>query len=340
MLKVFLCQLKIGIIILNFVLQDQFFFMINKSYALKSISFYLAVFLFMPFLLISQTTLPNMSFEDWTSYGGGQYEEPSGGVWTTANKAVLLTALIPASTEKTTDAYSGTYAAKMSTKMASAPLSMLITGTLATGTFDEMATPPNNLNQGMPFTGRPQQFTGYYKYIDNAGDSCEIYAILSKWNGSARQEVGRAYMRSTLTVTSYTKFDLPFSYTSADTPDSISVVFASSAGGDQMVGTVGSTLYIDSIAFIYPSGINDLSVPSINIHCFPVPSNDYVTFKLDRTIYNGSIKIFNELGSEIIIIGNVEKELVLPVNNLSKGKYFYQITEENKILTSGSFMVN
>jgi hypothetical protein len=302
--------------------------------------FLLTVFLFFSALLYSQLDLPNKSFEDWTSFSGGAYEEPSGGVWTTANKAVLLTSLIPVSTEKTTDAYSGVYAAKMTTKMAAAPISMLITGSLATGTFDEMATPPDNMKLGQPFTGRPLRFTGYFKYIDNNGDSCDIYAILSKWDGIARQTIAKANYRSTATVTVYTKFDLPFAYYSADTPDSISVVFASSAAGDQMLGNVGSTLFIDSIAFDYTSSIIEMPESSIQVQCFPVPAKNVLNFELERNLNNGSLLIFNELGSEIQTLRNINKELSVPLNNYSKGKYYFEIIENNSILFSGNFLVD
>jgi hypothetical protein len=303
--------------------------------------FFISVgFFFSSGLLFSQTTLPNMDFEDWTSYGGGAYEEPSGGVWTTANKSVLISSLIPVATEKTTDAVSGLYAAKMTTKMASPPISMLITGTLATGEFNELATPPANLKLGKPFTGRPLRFTGYFKYLNNNGDSCDIYATLSKWDGSARQTVGKANYRSSVTVSDYTKFDLPFVYYSADTPDSISVVFASSAAGDQMLGYVGSTLYIDSIGFAYPVNITETAVAFLQVQCFPVPAETELNFILERNLTNGNIKIFNELGGEVQMLNCIKKEFSIPLNNYTKGKYFYQIIENRMVIYSGNFLID
>lgn len=73
----------------------------------------LLILLVAPCFSFSQTTLPNMDFEQWTSKGGGAYLEPSGGtdsVWTTDDKIVLLG--FPMTTVQTTDAYSGTYAAE------------------------------------------------------------------------------------------------------------------------------------------------------------------------------------------------------------------------------------
>lgn len=299
--------------------------------------FLIPLFFYSAFLF-SQTTLPNLDFEDWTSYAGGQYEEPSGGVWATPNKVVLLSSVFPVSTEKTIDAYSGTYAAKMSSIMTT--IGMLITGSLATGTFDETETPPNNMHLGMPFSGRPERFIGYYKYMNNNGDSCAIYATLSKWDGVARQEIGKAELTSTLTVNAYTKFDLEFIYSSADTPDSISVVFASSAAGDLMQGNDGSTLYIDSVAFSYPAGINELSNQTLHVSCYPVPASNQICFELERNINNGVINIFNESGSKQRSLLITKKTMSLPVDELAPGKYLYQIIEKNDIIHTGSFIVN
>ena len=302
------------------------------------IKFFLsAILLFSYSFLRSQITLPNMDFENWTSYSGGAYEEPSGGVWATANRIALLG--MPVTTEKTTDAFSGTYAAKMTTKKY---VGMTLTGSLATGVFDENLTPPANMKLGQPFTGRPIRFTGYYKYINNAGDSCAIYATLSKWNGSAREVVGKANLQNTSnTVSTYTKFDLPFVYNSSDIPDTISMVFASSAGGAQMLGNDGSTLFVDNINLEYTSGINELPNSSIKVQCYPVPAMAVVNFVLDRNIINGSVKTFNELGSQIKTINVINNnEFSIPVNNLPRGKYYYQISDKNINLYSGYFLVN
>jgi hypothetical protein len=309
---------------------------------MKNKLFFSLIMIFITCYLFAQDTLPNTNFENWTSYGAGLYEEPSGGVWTTANEIALLG--MPQTTLKTTDAESGTYAAEMitaQTTLTSPPT--LLTGTLATGIFNTTATPPANLQLGQPFTGRPVRFTGWYKYVNNDGDSCAIYAILSKWNGSSRQKVGEAKLSNaddTVIVSTYTQFNLPFTYYLPDTPDTISVVFASSAGGASMVGHVGSTLYIDNINLSYISSIDEIKKPSLNVQCYPVPSNSAVNFVLDRNVIEGSLMIFNELGSEVKKMNVTNKTFSVPVDDLSKGKYSYQILEKDNIIYSGSFLVN
>jgi hypothetical protein len=155
---------------------------------------------FMCYQVQGQTTLPNMNLEGWVSVPWvyhdtltGSYDSVAGGVWVTANRAVLLnpTYFMP-TTFKTSDAYNGSWAAKIVTDMTENGL--LVTGTLATGIFDLYAIPPANLKMGVPFTGRPTHFKTWFKYLPVLHDSCDMWAMLLKWNPQkmARDTIGVA----------------------------------------------------------------------------------------------------------------------------------------------------
>ena len=299
---------------------------------------FLPVFLFLFFsvtVLSAQTTLPNMDLESWTDHGN--YEEPSGGVWTTANKIVdLLPLVLSPTTNKTTDAQSGTYAAKIETKTA---FGSLAAGVLATGTFDATATPPDNLQMGMPFTGRPSTFTGYFKYTSVSGDSCDIYAILSKWNGSGRDVVGEArYPRIDYSVTTYTAFDTPFTYYSADIPDTISLVFSSSAGGATFAGQVGSTLLVDNIGFDYATGIDDAVSTELAVKVYPNPSSGIVNLSFSKVMTNANVEVFDLQGRMVLTNSINGKHIQLEVSSLPSGIYHYQVKEGTSGLASGNFL--
>jgi len=197
--------------------------------------------------------LPNMDFEYWTQYPN--YEEPSPyGIWATPNKLVdLLPGFYPAVTLKTQDAHSGNYAVKVVTD--SVQGLPLLTGTLATGVFSvNLGNPVKSLTRGVPYYSKPYAFRGYYKYYPVNGDSCQVYAQLSYWDNDNKKRVlvGEASLKDiTLEVPDYTLFNIPFDYYNEMGPDSLSVVFASSAGGDLFVGGVGSSLYIDDISMVF-----------------------------------------------------------------------------------------
>lgn len=204
------------------------------------------------FQTTGSNVLPNMDMEEWITTPN--YENPfPHGVWASANKVVDLNPdIYPVLLFKTEDAYSGDFAAKMVTNEA---IGMpLLTGSLSTGFFSvNLENPLKSMIRGVPYKSRPIRFKGYYKYTGVEGDSCEIRTTLSKWNVAEhkRDIIGEAIYRTTDTIEEYTHFDLPVIYFSSDIVDTIEMVFAASAGGENFQGRVGSTLYADDFSLIF-----------------------------------------------------------------------------------------
>ncbi len=194
----------------------------------------------------AQQQIPSGDFENWTTPPGAQYQEPTGGWWTTLNALRSLTA--PVTVEKSTDAHSGTYSAKLTTATWG---TLLLPGLLVSGVFDIQN--PRFLLQGQPFTDRPDAFQGWYKYVPVNGDSAGIAALLTHWNAGAnrRDTLATAAVVVTGTQSSWTSFDLPFIYLQSGTPDSIIVALVASGDGQNFNGQAGSTLWIDDLSFEY-----------------------------------------------------------------------------------------
>lgn len=291
--------------------------------------------------LNAQNSLPNQGFEEWTNYE--YYEEPSGGVWTTANKAILLNPeVFKATTFKTTDAYAGTYAVRMVTDAANTTPPLLLTGTLATGVFDELALPPNNLYTGTPFTARPESFKLYYKYFSIEHDSCDIWAISHRWNSETEQRdtIGVAWITDSTRVSEYTLLSIPFDYWSEELPDSISVVFASSAAGDLFAGQIGSTLYVDQISFEMSNGIDISFLPEIQVLISPNPVSERITFELSEPLNTGELSVYDINGKLISKQKMNGLKATYNVADLQRGIYYYQIFDHATFVNGGSFIVH
>lgn len=158
---------------------------------------------------------------------------------------------------------------------------------LYTGTFGEvnMGTMSATLNFGQPFTSRPIELKGFYRYIpvaiDNVGknlpsntvqkgdpDQCSIYIALAKKsflidNNDPNTFINFkedpdiiAYGELPSGVATegldYVEFSIPIKYKNlTEKPTHIIIVCSASKYGDYMTGGAGSKLYVDDFSLIY-----------------------------------------------------------------------------------------
>ena len=163
----------------------------------------------------------------------------------------------------------------------------LAAGNMFLGTFDIAIAMSDHLHAtrfGIPFTGRPDRFTGFYTFepgptvqdfygnpIAGRTDSASIYAVFYRNHDSSGNEVvlyGDNILSSDLIVaianmgyvtptTQWTPWDVKFEYRTeldeqllADRGYSLAIVFSSSASGGDFVGAIGSRLCVDKVSLI------------------------------------------------------------------------------------------
>lgn len=275
--------------------------------------------------------LPNASFETWAPSQSGLYEQPSGTYWTSLNPLRDLGG--PVTVEKVEDACQGTYAAKLTTKNFT---SLLVSGLLCSGTFNQ-----NNLLNpllfGQPFTLRPTIFSGCFKYSPVSGDSCALVAWVSRWNTQTNQRdtIGTATIIVDTAVANYTTYNIPFNYLTQDTPDTLTVVFSSSADGQNNNGQVGSALWVDNVSISIASGLNLPMMSEADIKCYPNPFTDNLTVEIPD--FKGEA-VFSLLSAEGKILGTtqlINKQTQIAMPHLPCGNYSYIISKDNKTLYWG-----
>lgn len=279
-----------------------------------------------------QTSIPEGGFENWVQESS--YEEPAGNWWTSLNSLNSLGG--PVTVTKVTDFYSGSYAAKLETKMWG---TFILPGLLVSGTF---ITSPPFVIQGQPFTDKPIRFKGYYKYISVNNDSAAIFAMLTKHNSitGKRDTLAIAKQAVLATTLTYTPFNLEFIYSSSETPDSIDVVFSSSANGANFSGQIGSTLVVDEIVLEYGTGVFELLTPEVEVSLFPNPAAESISvtidnvkeFLLDYTIYSFDGKIVQQ--------GTIKStETNISITGIEAGKYLFNVYSGKKLLGSKKIIV-
>jgi len=209
--------------------------------------------LFIPaaFLLITVQAqqAPNSGMETWIT--SGNFTNPQ--FWDTPNEETTAIPFVGAAVvSSSTSAHSGSKCAKLESKnfiLVTVPgLMTLANFTINTTTFDF------DLSGGVAFAGRPEKFTGYYKYTPQGGDTCAMGAIFYKHNpGGWQDTIGIAFFLESNTVGTWTKFEAYVDWYTPDIPDTMNILVSTSMS---MTTTAGTTLYVDDLEFDYSTGIS------------------------------------------------------------------------------------
>ena len=175
---------------------------------------------------------------------------------------------------------------------------------------------------GTPFTDRPIKLRGHFKF-DNTSASLTNFGkavvLLKKYNSALQQIDTVAYaegVQQFISTSSWTSFELPLTYYSNQAPDSVVVVFQSSASG------LSSTFIVDSLGFYYaPTGMSE-----------DANNNEIVPYRYDdvqELIYftanekPKTVKLLDLNGK--LVKQQVADQSPMTLSELAKGIYFLEI---------------
>jgi hypothetical protein len=304
----------------------------------------------------SQSNIPNGDFENWYNVvlsATLNYDElgtgPTDNWISTLNSLAAVPPTAggpgPVTVFKTTDKYSGTYAAKaVSANFPLGPVSIFIPGMIGTAVMDMVGV---KALLGRPCADcKPLHLKGYYKFEPVNNDSCAAVILLSRWNATAkkRDTVGYGRWVQKSPVTHYTEFDVPVNYTGTGAVDTITILVVSSANFDVVSfvgsqGEVGNTMYVDALSLEYSAGIEQALMPEVGVSLFPNPASDVLNIRLSKEIRHGSFDIYNGSGKLMGSFNASSLESTIPVYSLVNGTYYFRLKEEGKLLNTGSFVI-
>jgi hypothetical protein len=252
----------------------------------------------------------------------------------------------PITAEKTDDAHSGSWAAKLkSENFTMIPNDIFIPGMMG---FTQLDMLNNGIKLGKPCPGcKPVKFTGWYKFDQVNGDSCAAILLVSKWNTALQKKDTIGYCRTDFKSpqTAYTYFEMPVTYgTTGLEPDSMLVLLVSSGGFSAInfqggIGQVGNTMYVDDISIEYPLGVTQVLMPEIVVKTWPNPAKDLMTVELTEAVPGGMLDIYNmegKLVSSQKVGGTVS---TIDVSGLADGQYHYKLIDGRTIQNTGFFMI-
>jgi hypothetical protein len=269
----------------------------------------------------STQQIPNPSFENWTPF---ETEEPDS--WNTLNYGKTS---IPSAT-KSISSYSGSYALRLET--------ITTTWGDTTGYVTNGKLGPGGPAGGMQVFGNPSKITGYYKYIP-VGNDTALGAAFTFRNSVMIENRMIAFTPKT----TYTYFEIPFSYSAWPYIDTLDLFFSSSNMQANAFMGLGSVLFIDSLNVLYlPTGLADEG-NSIQFSVYPNPfsSTALISFPdIHGEVYD--FLLFDMLGNVVMRKEAVfSNTIVIDRSNLLSGIYEYKALLRNtgKPIAAGKLMI-
>lgn len=255
--------------------------------------------------LFSQT-IPNSGFETWVDAN-------------TANSWNSVNLLTIHSLQRTTDKYSGTYAAKVQTQSF---LGQTIPGIASLGNID---IANQSVSGGIPFTSKPVSLKGYFKYTPVGNDSMLIAVLLTRTLGGIKDTIGGGVFSVKTVVSNYTQFNMPIYYDQSiiGNPDTVNIILLSSAA---IPFGVGSSLFVDELVFDYSTDIKE--VQAIEYKVFPNPAQDVVNINCKNS-NNNQVLIYNITGQVVYNNMFYTSQFKINTSDFKEGIYFIKIS--NKI---------
>lgn len=237
----------------------------------------------------TQNKISNLSFDDWVKNEKHYYAALSvdSKFWDSGNEGANTLQEVNPTQPIANDVVKGKAAKLWSTTAAG----IFAAASLFTGDFGEakISPPGADLSFGQPFTERPSQLTGWYKYnpgmithtkvsgVDKGDrDSCSIYIALTDWTAPfavstakgvfvdfsdshiiAYGELSKAEMSPT-SMSSYKQFTIDLKYRSLlRKPTYVLIVCSSSKYGDYFTGSTNSVLLLDEFDLLYGEPISN-----------------------------------------------------------------------------------
>ena len=284
-------------------------------------------------LMINRTSaqqLENSGFEQWENVGTGE-EEPLSWSSTKTSDNSSLNGLAPQVISRTTDAHSGSYAAKLINK--NVPFVNIVANGIVTNGIIHTTTNPqdsyvytdvNSSDHSQPFTSYPDSIVGWYKYVPQGNDVGNIQVLLHSSYGQLPIDASTSVIALAefdfSSNSNWTRFSTPFNY--YPTINNPAYILCNISAGDSTQAVANSELKIDDLELIY----NTTTISSEETNSL------HVTYVNDLLQFSNVVKEFNyavyNVQGQLMNIGKIDEYNRNVSISLASGIYF--ISTQNK----------
>ena len=275
--------------------------------------------------------LENSGFEQWENVGTGE-EEPLSWSSTKTSDNSSLNGLAPQVISRSTDAHTGTYAAKLVNK--NVPfVNIVANGILTNGIIHTTTNPQdsyvytdvNSSDHSQPFTSYPDSIVGWYKYAPQGNDVGNIQVLLHGSYGQLPVDASTSIIALAefdfSANSNWTRFSTPFIY--YPTINNPAYILCNISAGDSTQAVANSELKIDDLELIYnTTKIPDQSTNSINVTYL----NDHLQFS--NVVKEINYAIYN-LQGQLMNIGKIDRYNRNVSITLESGIYFISIQSKD-----------
>jgi hypothetical protein len=289
-------------------------------------------------ILILSQQLDNNGFENWENIGTPT-EEPIDWSSTKTSDTPTLNGFAPQVIERSSDAHSGSYSAKLTNKNVTL-VNIVANGLLTNGRVHASTNPDNAYvftdqtsdNWNQQFTNYPDSLTGWYKYSPQGSDIGEITVLIHSGStqiptNNTSNWIAVAEKKFFSTNNSWSRFSVPFQYLSSiNSPQYILCVISA---GDSTIAVQNSELLIDDIELIYnqPTSIHPNNENSIEIS----KSNKQIQI---RNLKNSRLELnIYDLQGKILLNKIVSNSFSyhIDISSLTNGFYILKINSTDGI---------
>ncbi|ASS49634.1 MAG: hypothetical protein A3D31_01995 [Candidatus Fluviicola riflensis] len=260
---------------------------------------------------LSAQQLPNNGFEDWHPFYGTEAPD----YWTGTNQMVIAGAT--PGIDPTTDAHSGNYAARFSTIV----LDLLGEEVLYPSVMYINSTPETD-DEGTPFTGRPDSLVAWVKYLPGGQNQFLIRADLLKYNPATQQVdlIGTAGYMGVETGNTYTRIAFPFTYSSAETPDTLTLMIASSTFEPTLANTV---LFVDDLILVTNGLATAPELTAASIEIAPNPASDMLTIRCEKAL--SVVELVDLSGKTLLKVIDPGADAQINLSELAAGTFICRV---------------
>jgi len=271
---------------------------------MKTIVFFTFFILFLVEATQAQQ-IQNPGFEDWEN-AGTVADEPVD--WSSIKTSDgSFNQLAPLVWAKSNTAHSGNYSVQLTNTVA---FSIVANGIVTNGRVHAdivvsnsfIYTDPADERWHTVITGRPEKFALWAKYTPQGNDTAQIKVLLHKGAGSLppkpennANRIGYAQVNIFAKFDTWTRFEVPFTYSSEENPEYILIVASSGASSTPVAGSVA---LLDDLELVYnTTGINKAVAEQNLIYS---SGNTIFLDKLPESVRrNAKIEVLSMNGSKI-----------------------------------------